>query len=376
MEEERIFLSRPHMGGTELNYINDAFDKNWIAPLGENVTEFENSMKDYVGVDAAVAVGSGTSAIHLALIESGVQKDDVVFCSSLTFSASANPIIYQGATPVFIDSEMSSWNMSPDALRKAFETYSEKGITPKAVVAVNLYGQSARMDEIKDICDQYGVTLVEDAAESLGAEYHGQKSGTFGKFGIFSFNGNKIITTSGGGMLISNDKEHIEHALFLATQARDKTLHYQHSQLGYNYRLSNISAGIGRGQMEVLDQRIERRREIFDRYNQEFGNVDGFDFQPELPNSKSNRWLTALTIDENKTGFTALDLIDALQKNNIEARPVWKPMHLQPFFESYDYFKENEDNSAYLFEHGVCLPSGSDMTDEQQTRVIEIIKSL
>ncbi|WP_347108476.1 DegT/DnrJ/EryC1/StrS family aminotransferase [Staphylococcus ureilyticus] len=376
MEEERIFLSRPHMGGTELNYINDAFDKNWIAPLGENVTEFENSMKDYVGVDAAVAVGSGTSAIHLALIESGVQKDDVVFCSSLTFSASANPIIYQGATPVFIDSEMSSWNMSPDALRKAFEAYSEKGITPKAVVAVNLYGQSARMDEIKDICVQYGATLVEDAAESLGAEYHGQKSGTFGEFGIFSFNGNKIITTSGGGMLISNDKEHIEHALFLATQSRDKALHYQHSQLGYNYRLSNISAGIGRGQMEVLDQRIERRRDIFDRYNQEFGDIDGFDFQPELPDSKSNRWLTALTIDENKTGFTALGLIDELQKNNIEARPVWKPMHLQPFFESYDYFKENEDNSAYLFEHGVCLPSGSDMTDEQQTRVIEIIKSL
>ncbi len=232
------------------------------------------------------------------------------------------------------------------------------------------------MDEIKDICVQYGATLVEDAAESLGAEYHGQKSGTFGEFGIFSFNGNKIITTSGGGMLISNDKEHIEHALFLATQSRDKALHYQHSQLGYNYRLSNISAGIGRGQMEVLDQRIERRRDIFDRYNQEFGDIDGFDFQPELPDSKSNRWLTALTIDENKTGFTALGLIDELQKNNIEARPVWKPMHLQPFFESYDYFKENEDNSAYLFEHGVCLPSGSDMTDEQQTRVIEIIKSL
>lgn len=376
MEEERIFLSRPHMGGTELNYIHDAFDKNWIAPLGENVTEFENSMKEYVGVKAAVAVGSGTSAIHLALIESGVQKDDVVFCSSLTFSASANPIIYQGATPVFIDSEMDSWNMSPNALRKAFEQYAEKGITPKAVVAVNLYGQSAKMDEIKEICDQYGSTLVEDAAESLGADYKGQKSGTFGKFGIFSFNGNKIITTSGGGMLISNDEEHIAHALFLATQARDKAIHYQHSELGFNYRLSNISASIGRGQMEVLDKRIARRREIFDKYNIELGGIDGFDFQPELPNSKSNRWLTALTIDETKTGFTALDLIEALQKNNIEARPVWKPMHLQPFFESYDYVSEEKDNSAYLFNHGVCLPSGSDMTDEQQSRVIEIIKSL
>ncbi|WP_275113014.1 DegT/DnrJ/EryC1/StrS family aminotransferase [Staphylococcus devriesei] len=376
MEEERIFLSRPHMGGTELDYIHDAFDKNWIAPLGENVTEFENSVKSYVGVNAALAVGSGTSAIHLALIESGVQQDDIVFCSSLTFSASANPIIYQGAKPVFIDSEMESWNMSPNALRKAFEQYAEKGITPKAVVAVNLYGQSARMDEIKEICEQYGSILIEDAAESLGAEYKGQKSGTFGNFGIFSFNGNKIITTSGGGMLISNDEEHIAHALFLSTQARDKAIHYQHSELGFNYRLSNISAGIGRGQMKVLDQRIARRREIFDRYEQEFGNVEGFDFQPELPDSKSNRWLTALTIDENKTGFTALDLIEKLQENNIEARPVWKPMHLQPFFEKYDYITEGNDNGAYLFDHGVCLPSGSDMTDEQQSRVIEIIKSL
>ncbi|WP_210135096.1 aminotransferase class I/II-fold pyridoxal phosphate-dependent enzyme [Staphylococcus sp. GDX8P80P] len=376
MEEERIFLSRPHMGGTELDYIHDAFDKNWIAPLGENVTEFENSIKNYVGVNAAVAVGSGTSAIHLALIESGVQKDDIVFCSSLTFSASANPIIYQGAIPVFIDSEMDSWNMSPDALRKAFEKYAEKGIKPKAVVAVNLYGQSAKMDEIKAICDEYKTTLVEDAAESLGAIYKGQKSGTFGKYGTFSFNGNKIITTSGGGMLISNDEEHIAHALFVSTQARDKALHYQHSELGYNYRLSNISAGIGRGQMEVLDQRIQRRREIFDKYNEAFGSIEGFDFQPELPDSKSNRWLTALTIDESKTGFSALDLIDALQQNNIEARPVWKPMHLQPFFESYDYITSGNDNGAYLFNHGVCLPSGSDMTDSQQDRVIEIIKSL
>lgn len=376
MEEERIFLSRPHMGGTELDYIHDAFDKNWIAPLGENVTEFENSIKNYVGVNAAVAVGSGTSAIHLALIESGVQKDDIVFCSSLTFSASANPIIYQSAIPVFIDSEMDSWNMSPDALRKAFEKYAEKGIKPKAVVSVNLYGQSAKMDEIKAICDEYKTTLVEDAAESLGAIYKGQKSGTFGNYGIFSFNGNKIITTSGGGMLISNDEEHIAHALFVSTQARDKALHYQHSELGYNYRLSNISAGIGRGQMEVLDQRIQRRREIFDKYNAAFGSIEGFDFQPELPDSKSNRWLTALTIDESKTGFSALDLIDALQQNNIEARPVWKPMHLQPFFESYDYIMSGNDNGAYLFNHGVCLPSGSDMTDAQQDRVIEIIKSL
>lgn len=283
MEEERIFLSRPHMGGTELDYIHDAFDKNWIAPLGENVTEFENSIKNYVGINAAVAVGSGTSAIHLALIESGVQKDDIVFCSSLTFSASANPIIYQGAIPVFIDSEMDSWNMSPEALRKAFEKYAEKGITPKAVIAVNLYGQSAKMDEIKEICDEYKTTLVEDAAESLGADYKGHKSGTFGKFGIFSFNGNKIITTSGGGMLISNDENRIAHALFVSTQARDKALHYQHSELGYNYRLSNISAGIGRGQMEVLDQRIQRRREIFEKYEEAFGNIDGLTSNQNYP---------------------------------------------------------------------------------------------
>ncbi|WP_338127279.1 DegT/DnrJ/EryC1/StrS family aminotransferase [Staphylococcus petrasii] len=376
MKEERIFLSRPHMGGTELDYIHDAFEKNWVAPLGENVTEFENSMKNYTGVKAALALTSGTSAIHLALIESGVKRDDIVFCSSLTFSASANPIIYQGAKPVFIDSEKESWNMSPIALKKAFEKYAEKGITPKAVVAVNLYGQSAKMDEIKNLCDEYGTTLIEDAAESLGAEYQGQKSGTFGKYGIFSFNGNKIITTSGGGMLISNDEEHIAHALFLSTQARDKALHYQHSELGFNYRLSNISAGIGRGQMEVLEKRVTRRREIFERYYNELGNINGFDFQPELPNSKSNRWLTALTIDEKKTGFSALDLINKLQENNIELRPVWKPMHLQPFFESYDYVPDSEDISAELFNNGVCLPSGSDMTDEQQSHVIEIIKSL
>ncbi|WP_154838133.1 DegT/DnrJ/EryC1/StrS family aminotransferase [Staphylococcus sp. Marseille-Q1834] len=376
MENERIFLSRPHMGGTELDYIHDAFEKNWVAPLGENVTEFENSVKNYTGIKSALALTSGTAAIHLALIESGVRKGDVVFCSSLTFSASANPIIYQDAIPVFIDSDMDTWNMSPIALRKAFEKYAERGIKPKAVVSVNLYGQSAKMDEIKEICDQYGSILIEDAAESLGAEYKGKKSGTFGKFGIYSFNGNKIITTSGGGMLISNDEKSIAHALFLSTQSRDKALHYQHSELGFNYRLSNISAGIGRGQMEILDQRVKRRREIFDKYNKAFGDIDGFKFQPELPNSRSNRWLTALTIDESKTNFTALKLIETLLENNIEARPVWKPMHLQPYFESYDYIAENKDNSAYLFEHGVCLPSGSDMTNEQQERVIEIIKSL
>ena len=269
------------MGGNEQKYIQEAFEKNWIAPLGENVTEFENSIKSYTGIEAALAVGSGTSAIHLALIEAGVKRDDIVFCSSLTFSASANPIIYQGAQPVFIDSETDSWNMSPKVLRKAFEKHDDEGIKPKAVIAVNLYGQSSKIDEIKQICEEYNVTLIEDAAESLGAEYNGQKSGTFGHFGIYSFNGNKIITTSGGGMLISNDKESIAHALFLATQARDKALHYQHSELGFNYRLSNISAGIGRGQMEVLDEHINRRREIFSTYEKELTPLGGFNFQPE-----------------------------------------------------------------------------------------------
>ncbi len=374
MEEERIFLSRPHMGGSEQKYIRDAFDKNWIAPLGENVTEFENSVKDYVGATSALAVGSGTFAIHLALIEAGVQKDDIVFCSSLTFCASANPIIYQGAKPVFIDSETASWNMSPSALRKAFDKYKSQGIKPKAVIAVNLYGQSARIDEIKEICDENNVLLVEDAAESLGADYKGQMSGTFGHFGTFSFNGNKIITTSGGGMLVSNNQEAINHALFLSTQARDRALHYQHSQLGFNYRLSNISAGIGRGQMELLDEHIQRRREIFKTYEKELSPLGGFNFQPELPDSHSNRWLTALTIDPNKTGFTATDLIEILQENNIEARPVWKPMHLQPLYKGYDCIYEGEDNGAFLFENGVCLPSGSDMSDKQQMRVINIIK--
>ncbi|WP_367121360.1 DegT/DnrJ/EryC1/StrS family aminotransferase [Staphylococcus capitis] len=310
----------------------------------------------------------------MALIEAGVERDDIVFCSSLTFCASANPIIYQGAKPVFIDSENDSWNMSPVALRKAFEKFDRDGIKPKAVIAVNLYGQSSKIDEIKQICDEYNVLLVEDAAESLGAVYKGQKSGTFGHFGIFSFNGNKIITTSGGGMLISNDKEAIAHALFLSTQARDKALHYQHSELGYNYRLSNISAGIGRGQMEVLDKHINRRREIFSTYDRELSPLGGFNFQPELPDSRANRWLIALTIDSKKTGFTATELIEKLQEHNIEARPVWKPMHLQPLYEGYEFFKEDKDNSAFLFENGVCLPSGSDMTDDQLDRVINIIK--
>lgn len=373
---ERIFLSTPHMGGKEQKYINEAFDANWIAPLGENVTEFENTVKDYVGVDYALATASGTSAIHLALIEAGVTAGDVVFCSSLTFCATSNPILYQGATPVFIDSEDESWNMSPEVLKKAFAEYEKKDIKPKAVIAVNLYGQSAQIDKIKEICEAHEVTLIEDAAESLGSTYHEYMSGSFGDFGIFSFNGNKIITTSGGGMLVSNSEEHIEHALFLATQAKDRAPHYEHTQLGYNYRLSNISAGIGRGQMEVLEDRVRRRREIFDIYNKELGNVDGIEFQHELPNSKSNRWLTALTINEGKIGISAEEIIRRLNMDNIEARAVWKPMHLQPLYIDYEYVCGDTDNAKRLFEEGVCLPSGSNMTDEEVLTVVNELKKL
>lgn len=363
------------MGGTEKKYIESAFEQNWIAPLGENVNEFENSMKSYVNADNALALSSGTAAIHLALIESGVTEGDVVFCSSLTFCATANPILYQKATPVFIDSDLESWNMSPLALEKAFEKYKAKGVKPKAVIVVNLYGQMAKMDEIQELCEKYEVTLIEDAAESLGAEIHGQMSGTFGDYGVFSFNGNKIITTSGGGMLVSH-KHDLNHALFLSTQARDQALHYQHSELGFNYRLSNISAGIGRGQMEVLSQRIESRRAIFQRYYDAFNQLKGFEFQPELPSSRGNRWLTALSVNPDVAHISANEIIDTLLSENIEARPVWKPMHLQPLYEKHDYISEGLDCSKLLFENGICLPSGSDMTEAQQDRIIKIIYDL
>ncbi|MDN6062846.1 MAG: aminotransferase class I/II-fold pyridoxal phosphate-dependent enzyme [Staphylococcus simulans] len=372
---ERIFLSTPHMGGTETQYIEKAFKDNWIAPLGENVTEFENDVKDYVGADYALATASGTSAIHLALIEAGVAKGDIVFCSSLTFCATSNPILYQDATPVFIDSEMESWNMSPTALEKAFKIYEDKGTLPKAVLVVNLYGQTADFEKISEICKRYDVTLIEDSAESLGSTYHGKMSGSFGDLSIFSFNGNKIITTSGGGMLLSNHKEYIDHALFLATQAKDKAPYYQHSELGFNYRLSNISAGIGRGQMEVINDRVNRRRDIFDMYYDALSEIDGINFQPELPDSKSNRWLTAMIIDSNKINISAAELIKELNVENIEARAVWKPMHLQPLYESFDYVYDETDNAEKLFEEGICLPSGSNMTNEQVKTVIERVKA-
>jgi pyridoxal phosphate-dependent aminotransferase EpsN len=376
--KKKIYLSSPHMSGNEQKYIDEAFETNWIAPLGPNVDAFEKEIADYTGVSEAVAVGSGTAAIHLALSLLGVKKGDSVFCSSLTFVASANPIIYQGAEPIFIDSEPDTWNMSPLALERAFFDAVYEGRMPKAVIIVNLYGQSAKMNELLSICNMYDVPVIEDAAESLGSTYEGKASGTYGKFGVYSFNGNKIITTSGGGMLISDDVEALNKARFLATQSRDPAPHYQHSELGYNYRLSNILAGIGRAQLEVLEERVKARRLIFDRYYAKLANFPGIHFMPELANTRSNRWLTALTVDETEVGFSPQELVAVLGKENIEARPVWKPLHMQPLFHGTRYYQhdETESISERLFHTGICLPSGSNMTENHQERVITCIHNL
>lgn len=366
-----IYLSSPHMSGLEQRYIAEAFATNWIAPLGKNVDSFELELSAYVGSKGAVAVSSGTAALHLALVLSGVEKDDIVFCSSFTFVASANPILYQKAIPVFIDSEPYSWNMSPEALEQAFKRYAAQGKRPKAVIVVNLYGQSANYKRLKEICDFYEVAVIEDAAESLGASYGQKMSGTVGKFGIFSFNGNKIITTSGGGMLVSDDVELLAKARFLATQARDQAKYYQHSEAGYNYRLSNVLAGIGRGQLKVIHDRIDQKRQIFNKY------VEGLSLQPEIQFlqeaswGRSNRWLTTIMLESGKPE----DMIDYLGKFAIESRHVWKPLHLQPLFKEMEYFKHDVgwDVSGELFDKGVCLPSGTNMTVEEQQEVIEHI---
>lgn len=375
-KQKRIFLSLPHMSGDEQKYINEAFESNWIAPLGPNVDSFEKELASYVGTKGAAAVSSGTAAIHLALQLLNIKQNDKVFCSSLTFIASANPIIYQNAEPIFIDSEPETWNMSPKALERAFHDANRLGDLPKAVIVVNLYGQSAKMDEIIEICNYYNVPIIEDAAESLGSTYKGKKSGSLGKFGVYSFNGNKIITTSGGGMLVSNDEEALQKARFLATQARDPALHYQHSQLGFNYRMSNILAGIGRAQLEVLDSRVNMRRKVFERYVGELGHIEGLDFMPELEGTMSNRWLTTLTLDKEKFKLSPSELINLLGEKNIESRPVWKPLHLQPLFKGGKYYSHYEDISVSedLFTNGICLPSGSNLTEEEQNNIIETIK--
>lgn len=368
---KRIYLSPPHMGGEEMKYIQEAFESNWIAPLGPNVDEFENEVAEYVGAKGAVALSSGTAAIHLALKCIGVSQGDYVFCSSLTFAGTCNPIMYEKAIPVFIDSEPETWNMSPVALEKAFHWAKKEGKLPKAVVVVNLYGQSADYDRLLPICEHYEVPVIEDAAESLGATYKGKQTGTFGKFGVFSFNGNKIITTSGGGMVVSDDVEALKKIKFLATQAREQASHYEHKEIGYNYRMSNIVAGIGRGQLKVLNQRIEKKREIFKFYKRELKVFEGIKMMPISDNNKPNYWLSCVTCD-GKLG--PLDIIDMLDKENIESRPIWKPMHLQPIFANYKSFYEGI--SANVFNNGVCLPSGTEMDDEDLFRIIEVINKL
>lgn len=368
---KRIYLASPHMGGAEQAYVAEAFETNWVAPLGPNVNEFEKELAHRVGTSHAAALSSGTAAIHLGLKALGVSPGDVVFCSTLTFSASCNPIIYEGATPVFIDSEINSWNMSPNALRKAFEDY-----IPKAVVVVHLYGQSADMDEIKAICDEHGVPILEDAAESLGATYKGQASGTHGEIGIYSFNGNKIITTSGGGMMISNHQAHVEKARFWATQAREAARHYEHKELGYNNRMSNVLAGIGRGQLQVLETRIQQKKAIFKRYEEAFKEIEGLNMMPIREYGEPNYWLSCAILDA-ECQIRPLDIILALEAENIESRPIWKPMHLQPIFKDYPYYMDdNHSVSEDVFNRGICLPSDTKMTIEEQEYVIEIIKSL
>lgn len=371
---KRIFLASPNMSkeGYEQKYVKEAFDTNWIAPLGENVNKFEEELANYVGTKHAAALSAGTAAIHMAFKALDVKDGDMVFCSDLTFSATANPIIYQNATPVFIDSEKETWNMDPKALEKAFEKYPN----PKAVIAVHLYGTPAKIDEIKEICDKHGVPLVEDAAESLGSTYKGKQTGTFGKYGIYSFNGNKIITTSGGGMLVSDDEERIAKVRFWATQAREKARHYEHKEIGYNYRMSNIVAGIGRGQLKVLDERIGQKANIYNKYKEGLKEIEDIEIQKIPENSQPNHWLSVITLKENSK-VKPLDIMEALEKENIESRPVWKPMHMQPVFKEYDFIRiEEEPVSKELFESGVCLPSDTNMTDDEQERVINIIKKL
>lgn len=372
-----IYLASPHMSeeGYEQQYVKEAFDTNWIAPLGKNVNEFEKELAAYVGAKDAAALSAGSAALHLALKAAGVKAGDIVFCQDLTFSATANPIAYEKAIPVFIDSDYETWNMSPEALERAFEKYPDV----KAVMPVHLYGLPANMDRIMEICKKHGVPVIEDAAESLGSLYHGQATGTFGDYGIFSFNGNKIITTSGGGMLVCNfpeeqAKERIAKVRFWATQAREKARHYEHKEIGYNYRMSNIVAGIGRGQMKVLDQRIEQKRHIFAYYQEHLGDLEGLSFMPLHKNERANCWLSVIQLAPD-CKVRPLDMIVALEKEDIETRPVWKPMHMQPVFADCDYI-DNGKVGESLFENGVCLPSDTKMTDEDLKRICTIIRGL
>ena len=365
---KKIYLSPPHLNGEEIDFIKDAIDSNWIAPLGPHVDAFESEVADYVGVKQAAALSSGTAALHLALEMLGVQKGDHVFCSDLTFVASANAIRYLNAIPVFIDAEPTSWNMSPSALEKAFES-----VLPKAVIVTDIYGQSADYKLIAEICDKHQTPIIEDAAESLGAEYNRKKCGSFGEMAILSFNGNKIITTSGGGMLLTDRSEFVLKAKKLSTQSREEALHYEHAQVGYNYRLSNILAALGRAQLKSLDQYVEKRRKIFNYYYNNLKDIEGIRFMPEIENGKSTRWLSVVLM-ENINHDKIEDIIRSFSEENIEVRPIWKPMHLQPVFEDASfYYNSQKPISASLFEHGLCLPSGSDLSKNDLNRIIELL---
>src|SRR5664280_473644 len=366
----KIWLSSPHMSGNEMKYVQEAFDTNWIAPLGPNVTAFENELGEYLNIKHVAALTSGTAAIHLALIILGVKRGDDVISSSFTFSATVNPIVYLGANPILIDSEQDYWNMSPELLEKAIVDCLAKGKKPKAIIIVHLYGMPAKIVELINIANKYGIPVIEDAAEALGSKYDGKACGTFGEMGILSFNGNKIITTSGGGALVSNNEEYIKKARFLATQSRDKAPYYQHSEIGYNYRMSNIVAGIGRGQMEVIKERVNQRRENFLFYKRNLSAIKGVSFIDEPgPEYFSNRWLTTILIDPEVTGIDREKVRMELEKENIECRPLWKPMHLQPVFSGYPAYVNGV--SEKLFTNGLCLPSGSNLTEEDKDRVLE-----
>lgn len=369
----RIFLSPPHLEGQEFDFVKQAFESNYIAPLGPQVNNFEAEFAEVVGTKHTLALSSGTAALHLGMRYLDVGPEDEVVCSSLTFAASSNAILYLNAHPVFIDSDQNSWNMDPNLLEDLFSRRAKSGKLPKAVMLVHIYGQAADLDAINGLCDQYGVELIEDAAESLGAKYKGRVPGTIGKCGAYSFNGNKIITTSGGGMLVSDDEALIKKARFWATQARDPATHYEHSEMGYNYRMSNILAGIGRGQLRALNTRVEQKRTLFKRYVDELQNMPGISFMPEPEWSRSTRWLTCLTINPRLAGTNRDKVITELEKENIESRPTWKPMHLQPLYKNNEMIggKVCEE----LFEKGICLPSGTAMTDEDFNRIISAIKN-
>ena len=369
MKNDRIFLSSPHMGGSEIKYIEQAFDQNFIAPLGPNVTHFEEDLQGYLGENVQVAaLSSGTAALHLALIQCGVGREDEVLCQSLTFAASANPIVYQGATPVFVDSEADTLNICPEALETAIKERIKKGKTPKAIIAVHLYGMPYKVEEVHAVAEKFGIPVIEDSAEALGSSYKDQKCGTFGDLSILSFNGNKIITTSGGGALVTKDHKIKERALFLATQARDQAPHYQHSHIGYNYRLSNISAGIGRGQMEVLDKHVQKRRAVNKFYQEIFEETEGIELFTEPGNLYySNFWLSTIFFDEKRKNIGPEELRLHLEQHNIESRPIWKPMHLQPIFRDAPYYGRGV--AEKFFKWGLCLPSGSNLTQKEKERI-------